>query len=183
MTISALILIDIQNDYFPQFSSAKKPLPTMQDAADNAARLLDNARTKSTLVIHIRHIAKSMDAPFFLPGSDGSEIHGSVLPIQTEIVVIKTRPNSFFGTELEATLRENGIEKLVICGAMTQMCIDATTRAAVDLGFGTVVVDDACAASSVTHTGVEVSAQSVHAAIMAPLAASYASVLPTSELL
>lgn len=179
MTQTALILIDIQNDYF---DGGLKPLERMDAAAANAARLLESAREQNVPIFHIRHIAASTDAPFFRPGAEGSEIHEIVQPVPGEAVIEKSRPNAFIGTNLEAALRGVGAEHLTICGAMSQMCVDATVRAAADMGFDVTVVEDACAAASVDFGGVLVSAEMVHAAIMAPLAASYGKVVRTDEI-
>jgi len=180
MTNTALILIDIQNDYF---AGGLIPLADMDRAAANAALLLGDARARHVPILHVRHIAKSDEAPFFRPGTAGSEIHNSVTPRPGEIVIEKARPNSFVGTALEAALRQAGVTQLTLCGAMCQMCIDATARAAVDLGFDVTVVEDACAAAQVSFNGVTVPAAHVHASIMAPLAASYAKVVKTQGLL
>lgn len=179
MKPTALVLIDIQNDYF---LGGMKPLPSMETAAANAARLLHAARDRGEPVFHIRHIAASKDAPFFRPGTDGSKINDTVSPKPDEPVFEQSRPNSFIGTGLEAAVRENGIKHLILCGAMSQMCVDATARAAVDMGFQITVVSDACAAAVVTHAGVTVPAEMVHAAIMAPLAASYGKIVMTDDL-
>jgi nicotinamidase-related amidase len=181
LTKSALILIDIQNDYFPGFEGSKMPLPNMGKASENAAHLLAAARRDGTTIIHIRHVMASADAPFFRPGTAGSEIHESVAPLACETVIQKARPNSFVGTTLENDLKVRQIEQITICGAMSQMCIDATARAAADLGFKVVVAEDACAAANVSFKGVNVPSELVHASIMAPLAASYADVRPTAD--
>lgn len=183
MTNTALILIDIQNDYFPDFSESRMPLPGMNAAAENAARLLAAARQNGTDIFHIRHVMASDDAPFFRPGSAGSKIHDSVRPLGSETVIEKGRPNSFKDTRLEALLHGRNVDRVTLCGAMSQMCVDATARAAVDMGFKVTVAQDACAAAAVEHDGVKVSAEMVHASIMAPLAASYAHVQPTHECL
>ncbi|SFU06971.1 cysteine hydrolase family protein [Sedimentitalea nanhaiensis] len=174
MTKSALLIVDIQNDYFP---GGLMPLPEMEAAAAKAAKLLKGARDRAEPIFHIRHIAASTDAPFFRPGTEGSCINAAVLPEAAEPVLEKSRPNSFVDTGLETMLREARITHLTICGAMSQMCIDATARAAVDLGFHVTVVSDACAAASVTFAGITVPHDHVHASIMAPLAASYAQVV------
>lgn len=180
MTQTALILIDIQNDYF---DGGLKPLDGMQAAAANAARLLQGFRAQHWPIFHIRHIAGSSEAPFFRPGTEGSEFHRSVQPGPDEVVFTKHRPNAFLGTGLEDALRKAGITHVTLCGAMSQMCVDASARAAADLGFGVTVVEDACAAASVSFGGVSVPAPQVHAAIMAPLAASYGKVLGTEAVL
>lgn len=183
MTQSALLLIDIQNDYFPSFDGSKMPLPDMDAATRNAADLLSAARAAGIKVIHVKHIMASDAAPFFHPGTSGADLHDSVAPVVGEVVVKKARPNSFVGTELEQTLRDERIERLFICGAMSQMCVDATVRAAVDLGFTVTVAHDACAAANIKHEEVSVSSDMVHASIMAPLASSYADVRLTSEVI
>lgn len=178
MKHSALVLVDIQNDYF---AGGLKPLEMMDVAAANAARLVAHCRRQELPIFHIRHIATSSKAPFFRPGTNGSEIHALVQPIENETILKKTRPNAFVGTPLEKKLREIGVEHLMLCGAMSQMCVDATARAAADLGFEVTVVEDACAAAAVSFGGVDVPPLQVHAAIMAPLMASYACVVRTAE--
>jgi nicotinamidase-related amidase len=179
MTKTALILIDIQNDYF---DGGLMALDSMDAAAANAARLLTGARARKEAVFHIRHIAGSAEAPFFRPGTVGSEIHETVRPTPGETIIEKSRPNAFIGTGLEKALRAAGIQHLILCGAMSQMCVDATARAAVDLGLAITVVGDACAAASVSHGSVLVPSSHVHAAIMAPLAASYGKVVMTDDI-
>lgn len=179
MTKTALILIDIQNDYF---DGGLMALDGMDTAAANATRLLARARATRLPVFHIRHIAGSADAPFFRPGTMGSEIHETVRPDDGEAVLVKSRPNAFVGTDLEAALRAAQVEHVVLCGAMSQMCVDATARAAADMGFAVTVVGDACAAASVRHGDVSVPSGHVHAAFMAPLAASYGKVVTTVDI-
>ena len=174
----ALILIDIQNDYF---EGGLMPLENMHHAANNAALLLDDARAQGIPVIHIRHIAASPKAPFFRPGTEGSEIHARVRPQPGESVIEKARPNAFVGTNLEEALRIADVTTVMLCGAMSQMCVDATARAAADLGFDVTLVEDACAAAEVQFNDVKVPAAFVHAAIMAPLAASYATIVRTQD--
>lgn len=180
MTKRALILVDIQNDYF---AGGLWPVAKMQEAAENAARLLAQARTKGDLVVHIRHEMATDQAPFFRPGTPGAAIHSTVAPAAGEAVITKARPNSFHGTDLLDRLRAAEIEAVTICGAMSQMCIDATTRAAADLGFAVTVAEDACGAKETSFGGVSLSAEQVHAAFMAPLAMSYAKVMQTQDLL
>ncbi len=183
MTHTALILIDIQNDYFPSFPESKMALPDMDAATEQAASLLEAAREHDVKIIHVKHVMASDAAPFFHPGTPGAELHDSVAPKAGEKIVEKTRPNSFVGTGLEELLREGKIEHLVMCGAMSQMCVDATVRGGVDLGFKVTLAKDACAAANVSYDGTNVPSVMVHAAIMAPLAASYADVRNTSEII
>lgn len=180
MSKRALILIDVQNDYFP---GGKWPLTGIESAADNAARLLAAARTRGDLVVHVRHEFTSADAPFFLPGSDGAKIHPKVRGLEGEPVVLKHHVNSFRETELKAILDKHGVQEVVICGAMSHMCVDAGTRAASDLGYQCVVVHDACATRDQEFEKKVVPASDVHAAFMAALRFGYAKLVSTEEFL
>lgn len=155
----------------------------MQEVSANAARLLERFRNKGDMVVHIHHEIPSDEAPFFRPGSTGAEIHSSVAVNEDEKALLKHRPNSFHDTTLRNDLEEKGITDVIICGAMSQMCIDATTRAAVDFGYVATVIEDACGAKEQIFNGQEVPAPLVHAAFMAPLAMTYARVISTDEYL
>jgi len=79
-------------------------------------------------------------------------------------------------------LRGLGVDSVVVCGMMTSMCVDATVRAAVDLGFNASVAHDACAAPDLDFGGRTVPAADVHAAFLAALGSAYARVAPAKEL-
>jgi nicotinamidase-related amidase len=173
-----LLLVDIQNDYFP---GGKMELVGMKEAAQKALLLLQKFRDERAPVFHIQHISNRPGAAFFLPGTRGAEIHESLAPETGERIIEKHFPNSFRDTPLLTCLKERTVDEVVICGAMTHMCIDATTRAAFDFGFRCVVVQDACATRDVQFRGENVSAAKVHAAFMAALAAPYGQVIDAAE--
>ncbi|MRR18475.1 MAG: cysteine hydrolase [Deltaproteobacteria bacterium] len=176
----ALLLIDIQNDYFP---GGKMELKGSAAAAAQAAKLLRSFREKALPVIHIQHIAARPGATFFLPDTAGVQIHKSAEPDSGETVIQKQYPNSFRETRLLEHLRENQISQLVIAGMMTQMCIDTTTRAACDCGFRCVLAHDACAAKALSFNGTHVSAEDVQTAFLAALDGLFAKVATVSEIL
>jgi len=120
-----LILIDIQNDYF---TGGKMALVGMDKAANNAKKLLDKFRKEKLPIFHVQHISKRAGAAFFLPDTEGVKIHESVAPLPNEMIVQKNFPNSFRDTSLLHQLNDANIEEIVICGAMSHMCVDATTR-------------------------------------------------------
>ena len=167
----ALVLVDIQNDYFPR---GKMELCEMEQAAERARELLSEFRNRQYPVFHVRHISRNEGATFFLPDTAGAQIHETVAPKPGERVIEKHFPNSFRDTSLFDLLKEGDTGELFICGAMSHMCIDATTRAAFDLGFKCVVVDDACATRALLYRGREIPAQSVHGAFMSALTSVYA---------
>jgi nicotinamidase-related amidase len=165
---TALLIIDIQNFYFAGGSSE---LVNPVAASLNAQKLLLNFRKTKQLVIHVQH-----------GDGTGAEIQANVVPLAGEKVIIKHEVNSFLNTDLLAYLNNNGIKKLVICGMQTNMCLEAVTRAASDLGFDCTVIHDACAARNQIFEGKTVKAEDVHLASLATLKA-YAKVISTKEYL
>ena len=180
MSKRALIVVDIQNDYFPD---GRWPLSGMEQAADNAARLLAGSRAAGDLVVHIRHEFPTQDAPFFAPGSPGAQIHAKARNLAGEPVLLKHHINSFRETGLKGVLDEAGVAEVVICGAMSHMCVDAATRAAADFGYRVTVAHDACASRDLEFAGTRVPAAQAHAAFMAALGFGYAELRSTDELL
>ncbi|MBK5376983.1 cysteine hydrolase [Pseudomonas sp. TH43] len=180
MAKQALIVVDIQNDYF---THGKWPLVGADAAADNAARLIAAFREAGDSVIYIRHEFTSAEAPFFTPGSDGAKLHPTVLNRADEPVVLKHFVNSFRETELQSILDEQGIKELVVVGSMSHMCVDGVTRAAADLGYTVTVIHDACATRDLEFNGLIVPAAQVHAAFMSSLGFAYASVISADEFL
>ena len=175
---TALILVDIQNDYF---GGGRMELEGMEAAGEKAGQLLAFFRDKQWPTFHIQHISAYEGATFFLPDTKGAEIHSSVKPHPDEPVIQKHYPNSFRETPLLDELRSIGVENVVICGAMSHMCIDATTRAAADFGFGCTLVHDACATRNLDFGKKKILAQDVHASFMAALGSAYAKVLGCQE--
>lgn len=173
---TALLLVDIQNDYFP---GGKMELSGSPEAAEKAAAILAEFRTKNLPVIHIQHIAARPGATFFLPGTAGIEFHESVKPVEGEAVFQKHFPNSFRNTPLLDHLRSLGIGRLVICGMMTHMCIDTTTRAAWDHGFVCTLIGSACATRSLSINGKTIPAEDVHNSFLAALNGTFAEVTET----
>jgi nicotinamidase-related amidase len=119
--------------------------------------------------------------PFFVPGTEGAEIIPVVAPADGELVITKNYPNSFRETKLKQALDAEGIQDVVVVGAMSHMCIDATSRAAADLGYSTTIVEDACATRDLEFNGKTVPAAQVHAAYMSALAFAYGKVVTTDE--
>jgi nicotinamidase-related amidase len=175
----ALLIVDIQLDYFP---GGAFPLVEPDAAAAAARAVLDGFRASGEPVVHIFHVSAGPDAPFFRPGTPGTEIHPLVAPTGDEIVLEKHEPNSFIETGLQEVLIEEDVTELVIVGMMSSMCIDSTTRAASEFGFDVTVVSDACAAPDLTFGDTVVPGAMVHASFMAALDGSFATVLTSSEL-
>lgn len=175
-----LLIIDIQNDYF---ESGKMELVKMDIATQNAKNLLSYFRKNNLPIVFIQHLATKPNASFFIPGTSGAEIHDSIRPLANEIVIVKNFPNSFRNTNLHQHLQTTGSTDLVICGAMSHMCIDTTTRAASDLGYSCTLISDACATRDLVFNDQKVLAADVQTAYMAALNGTFAQVISTDHFL
>ncbi|WP_010257866.1 cysteine hydrolase family protein [Treponema primitia] len=175
----ALILVDIQNDYFPGGSNT---LYKTEEAAKNASMALEIFRQKKLPVFHIQHISLQTGATFFLPNTVGNEINKTVKPNEGETVLVKHKPNSFFETDLHECISKTGIKKLIICGMMTHMCIDTTVRAAKDYSYETIVLSDACTTKDLIWDNKNIPAETVHNVYMAGLQGTFAKIIKTNEL-
>lgn len=176
---TALVLIDLQNDYFP---GGAMELVSSSIAVAQAQILLHAFRANALPVIHVQHFAIRPNATFFIPDTDGVNIHGSVQPVADEIVVKKHFPSSFRETTLLEHLHAENISKLVIAGMMTHMCVDTTVRAAADLGFECVLAEDGCATRALQFSGHRVEAEQVQLAYLAALNGAFAQVLPVQQI-
>ena len=175
---TGLILVDIQNEYFP---GGRLELYGMHKAAGNAREVLALFRDRGWPTFHIQHLSTEAAEPLFTPGTPFVELHESVCPLAGERVIQKHFPNSFHQTPLLEALQARGVDHAVIVGAMSHMCIDATTRAACDLGLRCTLIHDACATLDLEFKGRRVAAADVHASFMAALGWGYATLLPAAE--
>ncbi len=167
---SVLILIDCQNEYV----TGALPLVGVDAAMDQAAVMLGRFRKLAAPVIHIQHEGKPGGA-FDLADPRGA-IDARVAPRDGEDIIRKGLPNSFAGTTLEARLRELDARQLMIVGFQTHMCVSATTRAALDLGFRNTLVASAIATRDLPSAtgGDDVPAETIHQATLAALADRFA---------
>ena len=174
-----LLIVDIQNDYFP---GGKWELDGSENAGGIAGQLLTFFREHKLPVVHIQHVA-GPDAPFFVPGTPGVEIRPVVRPLSNETLIQKHFPNAFRETGLLDHLRSQGIKDLVITGMMTHMCVDAAARAATDFGLSCRIAQDGCATRTLKLNDKTVPAPEVHAAFLAALNGAYGRVLPADAIM
>jgi nicotinamidase-related amidase len=173
---STLILIDCQNTY----TRGLMELDGVQEALDEAAALLDRARSAGIPIIHIQHD----DGPgslYDIEGESGA-IVPRVAPQNGEPVVVKNYPNSFVQTDLDEVLKTANATSLVLAGFMTHMCVNSTARGAFNLGYAPTVVASATATRALPGLGDEaVSAQTMQTASLAALADLFAIVVPSAN--
>lgn len=177
---SAIVLIDIQNDYF---AGGKNELHLPEVAAAHARKALDAYRDLGMPVFHVQHISTKAGATFFLPNTTGAEIHASVAPLAQEKVIVKHVPSAFYQTDLLEELRRLEISHLVICGMMSHMCIDTSVRATKDYGFTVTVLEDACTTKDLKWKDTVIPAETVHNTMMASLNGAFAQVQETEDYL
>jgi len=175
----ALLIIDIQNDYF---EGGAFELVNPTQASLKAKELLEYFRKNSMPVFHVQHINIKEGATFFLPNTSGMQIHENVKPLENEIIITKNYPNSFLKTNLKSELEKQNIKELTICGMMSHMCVDSTTRAAFDLGFDCIVVHDACTTRDLEFLGKKVKSSEVHNSFMSALGSVFARVASCKEI-
>jgi nicotinamidase-related amidase len=177
---TALLLIDIQNDYFP---GGNMELEGSLEASLRARDILAAFREKNLPLVHIQHVATRPGAIFFLPDTEGVKIHANAEPLPGEVIFQKNYPNSFRDTPLLEHLRDHKVDHVIVCGMMTHMCVDATVRAAFDYGLQVTVVHEACATRTLTFQDQTIPAGQVQAAFLSALSFLYARIVGTGEFL
>ena len=173
MSNKALVVIDIQNDYFP---GGANELIGSTEAAAVAVEVKRHFKEDGLPVVIIQHVAIRPGATFFLPGTEGVEIHDSIAVEEGDHLVVKHYPNSFRETNLLELLKSLHVSELTVIGMMTHMCIDTTVRAASDLGFSVELIGNACATKDLEHDGRKVAAADVQASFLAAIDGSFATV-------
>jgi nicotinamidase-related amidase len=139
----ALIIVDVQNDYFPGGA-----LPTWNpvETAEACATLIKKFRDEKKEVVYVvHHISdeQKKNFPALIKGTHGAEIHDIVKPLPTEKIIAKQDVSSFVRTNLKEYLNSKGIENLTVIGMMIHNCVNATVYSAADEGFKTIVVEEA----------------------------------------
>jgi len=167
--VTALLIIDIQDFYFP---GGAMPLAGPEAASLNAAKILEKFRAEGRLVVHVGHNAKNK-----------MEFNAAVAPKSGEKVFYKDEVNAFNGTDLLLYLKEQKVQRLVVMGMQTHMCVEAAVRAAYDFGFECILIGDACATRNLKYKSREISAEEVHAATLSTLDRTYAAVIDTETFL
>lgn len=175
---SALVVIDAQGEY----RSGRMALPGIDPAMARIADLLVRARAAGTPIFHVAQIGQA--GTLFDPETERGAILPQAAPAASEPVIMKKLPNGFAGTELHARLQQAGRNTLIVAGFMTHMCISASVRAALDLGYQTTVIADATATRALPAVdgGAPISADAVHRTALAELADRFAAVVTSAQI-
>ena len=173
----ALLVIDVQNEYF----TGKLPVSYPAGSFENILRVMDAAKECAIPIAVIQHRAITTDSPVFKFKSPAWELHPEIAVRPRDILIEKTLPGSFTGTNLEAWLKENGIDTVTISGYMTQMCCDTTARQAFHRGYKVEFLSDATGTLAFSNNAGSVTAEELHRAILVAQAQRFSTVMKTSE--
>ena len=173
---ACLVLIDYQYEYV----AGPIALPNAGAAIASAARLLAQARSIGTPIIHVAH--KGRSGGLFDRAAERGAIVSAVAPLPGEPVVEKPLPNAFADTDLQARLTAAGRKNIILAGLMTHMCVSSTARAALDLGFRTTIDANGCATRDLPDgCGGVVPAETVHEVALVELSDRFAIIARNSE--
>lgn len=173
----ALLVIDVQNEYF----TGALPVSYPEGSFPNILAAMDTATANGIPVVVVRHASRRPDSATFRPGSPGWELHPEVARRPFDLLLEKNLPGSFTDTNLEAWLRERGIDTLVISGYMTQMCCDTTSREAFHRGFAVEFLADATGTLAFANSAGAVTAEELHRAVLVTQQLMFATVMTTGE--
>jgi nicotinamidase-related amidase len=175
---AALVVIDAQGEY----RLGRMRLDGIEPALARLAELLARARAAGTPILHVAQIGQQ--GTLFDPATACGAIVPEAAPAAGEALIMKRLPNAFAGTELHERLQQAGRRNLILAGFMTHMCISASARAALDLGYQTSVAGDATATRALpAHDGgISIPAEIVHRTALAELADRFAAVVKAGDI-
>lgn len=173
----ALLVIDVQNEYF----TGGLPITHPENSLEKIVTVMDTAYQNEIPIVTVQHSSPQADAKTFRRGSHGWQLQPQIAKRPYDLLLEKQMPSSFAGTNLEQWLRDRGVDKVVICGYMTQMCCDSTSRDACHRGFGVEFLSDATGTLDITNAAGAISAEELHRAILVTQAMRFGKVLSTKE--
>ena len=181
---TALLLIDVQkgvNDtgYYGG-TTGRRNNP---DAEVKQASLLDQCRDAGLQVAFTMHDSREDGSPLKLSLDSGAQLDGFE-PAEGDITVSKDVNSGFVGTSLEVDLRRRGINRLVVAGFFTNVCVETTVRMAGNMGFDTYLVHDACATTNrVGLDGTDYDPDLVHDLSVASMNGEFCTAISTKDAL
>ena len=174
----ALLVIDVQNEYF---AGGQLPITHPHGHLENVLRVMDAATDAEVPIVVVQHAFPQPEMPFFQRGTPGWELHPEVSSRPRDLLVEKNLPGSFTGTDLEAWLRERGLDTVTIAGYMTHMCCDTTARQAAHRGLKVEFLSDATGTLPVANSAGAVTAEELHRSILCAQQMMISEVLDTDR--
>lgn len=174
----ALVVVDVQNDYDGGNLAIQYPL--FRDSVVNVARAMDAAAEAGIKIVVVKQMAPET-SPIFAKGSHGGELHPEIARRKRDHYVEKVLPSAFTGTDLEAWLRANDVDTIVVVGYMTHNCDLSTIIHAVHMGFAVEFLSDATGSVPYANSAGYASAEEIHRVVSIILQSRFAAVLGTAE--
>ena len=175
----ALIVIDVQNEYFDGALPISDPPADLSLA--NIERAMAAATEAEMPVIVVRHGSADPESPIFREGSHAWELHPEIERLPRDHLIDKTLPGSFTGTPLEGILSAAGVDTVSITGYMTHMCVDTTSRQAAHRGLSVEILSDATGTLPLENSGGAAGGEELHRATLVAQGQFFADVLTTDE--
>lgn len=178
----ALVIVDVQNDYFAEEGPLAIQYPDRNESLANVTRAIDVAEEQGMPVAVVQHQYPA-GAPVFAEGSEGWKLHPEIASRRKDSWkhLVKSYASVFAGTDFETWLRENDVEAITVVGYMTNNCDLATAAAAEPLGFGVEVLSDASGAIHLANEHGQVEAQQLHETLMVLMHSNFATVATTDD--
>lgn len=179
-TKTALLLIDVQRgfDQFDYWGGQRNNPHAEQRISD----VLSHWRQQNLAVIHVKHNSLQPDSPL-RPGKKENQFKSEAMPRINEVLITKQQNSAFIGTQLEAYLKQQDIQTLVICGFITDHCVSTTARMGANLGFDICIVEDATVTFDRTYRGKLYKAEDIHHYHLLSLEQEFAAVLSAKEVI
>jgi nicotinamidase-related amidase len=175
----ALIVIDVQNEYF----DGALPIsdPPSGTSLENIGKAMEAAKAAGVPVIVVRHTDSEEDAKIFRKGSHAWELHPEIERRERDHLVDKTLPGSFTDTPLGDILASDGVDTVSITGYMTHMCVDTTARQAAHRGLAVEILNDATGTLPLENSGGSATGEELHRATLVAQGQFFADVLSTDD--
>lgn len=172
----ALVVIDVQNEYVT--GSLPIGYPPVSDSLARIQQAIDAAEAAGVPIVLVQQQAPAA-SPIFAAGSDGAALHASVAGRRHDLLVAKTLPSAFAGTELDGWLRTRAVDTVAIAGYMTQNCDESTARDAAHRGYRVEFLSDATGALALANEAGAVTARTLHETVLVVLQSRFAAVVTT----
>ncbi|MGZ3182323.1 MAG: cysteine hydrolase family protein [Telluria sp.] len=174
----ALIVIDVQNEYFT--GALPIAFPDRAQSLAQIAAAMDGARAAGIPVIVVQNSAPAGSAAFGR-GSDGWQLHAAVAARPRDHLVDKALPSAFAGTDLQAWLEAHAIDTLALVGYMTHNCVASTAIDATHRGYQVEILSDATGAPPYANRAGRASGQQLHETFLVVMESRFAAVLPARQ--
>lgn len=173
----ALLVIDVQNEYFPG-GSLPVTYPPVEQTLPNITRAMDAARAAGIPVVVVRHHAPQ-GAPLFQADAHNGQLHPEIGRRPHDYLMTKSFPSAYTGTGLADWIERNRIDTLSIAGYMTHNCDAATVFEAMHRGMQVEFLADASGALPYANAAGRATAEEIHRVFSVVFHSNFAAVTTT----